>query len=66
MCDFGRSKQQASLTGAISRMTELARAGRDHSVGAPATYKSTPHAQQATKHHAGCNHGNAADNPYDE
>ena len=37
--------QQASLAGAISRVTELACAGRDHSGCAPATYKGTPHAQ---------------------
>jgi hypothetical protein len=42
---FGGGKQQASLEGVISLGTELTCAGSDHSGGAPATYKGTPHTQ---------------------
>jgi hypothetical protein len=45
VCYFEEGTQQASLAGAISRVTELACASRDHSGCAPATYKGTPHAQ---------------------
>jgi hypothetical protein len=39
------------------------RAGSGQLSGASATYKGTPHTQYATEHHAGDNHGDAANNP---
>ncbi len=63
---FGGRQATGKPEGAISLETELPCAVSDHPVGAPATYKGTPHTQYATEHHAGRNHSDAPNNPYDE
>ena len=63
---FLNEANTAGLEGAILLETELTCAVSDHPVGAPTTYKGTPHTQYATEHHAGRNHSDASNNPYYE